>query len=143
MKIRTFDIRFAPTQRTCDERILNDFLSRIRVIRVKSAVVRSRECWTVSVLFEERPQPAGIPAAAEEMLTGRQRERYAALFAWRSRRAAETGRGPAGIASDRDLYNVARSEVHSPADLLAVRGFGPVKTGRYGREIIAVLESVG
>lgn len=143
MKIRTFDIRFAPTQRTCDERILNDFLSRVRAIRVKSAVVRSRECWTVSVLYEERPQPAGVPAEAEEMLTQRQRERYAALFAWRSRRAAETGCRPLGIASDRDLFNAARSEARTAADLLAVRGFGPTKTGRYGREIIAVLESVG
>ena len=151
MRIKTFEIRIDPALREHDERTVNEFLSAVRVSRLHCGCLRGRSSWTVIVVYNE--QTADLPAlqaalvgeflpAAPVDLTPQECERYEALRMWRDRRAADTGRKPFTIASNRDLLNVARSDIGSPEDLLSIAGFGPVRAERYGGEIVAVLDSV-
>ena len=150
MKIKTFEIRVDPLMRERDERIVNEFLAAVRVSRLHCGCLRGRSSWTVIVIYHEPAdgETAAVPAEVGNFLppaadlTEPECERYEALCRWRARRAGEMGCKAFVIASDRDLLNVARNDIESPGDLLAIRGFGPRRVERYGEEIVAVLESL-
>lgn len=150
MRIKTFEIRIDPMTRERDERVVNDFLGAVRVSRLHCGCLRSRGSWAVMVIYNEQPGDAAALRAVQigdflpdgEELTPQECERFMALRTWRNDRAAAMGHKPFVIASNRDLLNVARSDVETPDDLLSIAGFGPRKVERYGEEIIAVLDSV-
>lgn len=150
MRIKTFEIRIDPAFREHDERTVNEFLRAVRVSRLNLGCLRTRNSWTVIAVYDEQSVGPDVEHAAQvgefppcgTDLTPHECERYEALRAWRGERAAALGRKPFVIASDRDLINVARNEIASPEDLLAITGFGPRRTERYGEEIVAVLGSV-
>jgi ribonuclease D len=66
--------------------------------------------------------------------------RYEALRAWRKDRAAERGVDPDVIVSNAALAALARRQPRNPADLEKIDGLGPVKRGKYGQEILQVLQ---
>ena len=150
MKIKTFEIRIDPSFREGDERIVNEFLSVVRISRLHCGCLRGRNAWTVIAIYNEdaTDQSALQTALIQEFLpvgsdlTPQECERYEALRVWRNERAASMGHKPFVVASNRDLLNVARSDVESPEDLLSITGFGPRKMERYGEEILAVLDSL-
>lgn len=150
MKIKTFEIRIDPALREHDERAVNEFLSAVRVSRLHCGCLRSRNSWTLIVVYNEADSdvPALQAALVREFLpvasdlTPEECERFEALRQWRDARAANMGHKPFVVASNRDLLNVARGEVGSPDDLLTIAGFGPRKAERYGKEIVAVLDSL-
>lgn len=150
MRIKTFEIRIDPAFREYDEREVNEFLRTVRVTRLNSGCLRARNSWTLIAVYDEQSvapdaeravQIGELPPRGSD-LTPHECERYEALRMWRGDRAAALGRKPFVIASDRDLINVARSEISTPEDLLAITGFGPRRAERYGEEIVAVLDSV-
>jgi ATP-dependent DNA helicase RecQ len=61
------------------------------------------------------------------------------LRAWRTRRAREDGVPAYVVLHDATLVELAARRPRSPAELAAVRGFGPTKLERYGNELLAVL----
>lgn len=147
MRVKTFEINFAPGLRERDERVLNTFLAGVDVLHIKSCVVRKRDVWCVSVLYDEPADGAQVPdvdeITADPELSPSQRARYQALRAWRDTQAERQGCRPFSIASNRDLSNLARSTISRPEELLQIHGFGPGKTERYGEQILALLASVG
>jgi len=150
MRIKTFEIRVDPALREHDERTVNEFLSAVRVSRMHCGCLRSRNSWTLIIFYNEEASDAPALQAAfvreflpvTSDLTPQECERFEALRRWRDARAANMGHKPFVIASNRDLLNVARGDVSSPGDLLAIAGFGARKAELYGEEIITVLDSV-
>lgn len=149
MRINTFEIRMDPMTRERDERVVNDFLGAVRVSRLHCGCLRSCGSWAVMVIYNDQEGARTAERAARigeflpdgEELTPQECERFMALRTWRNDRAAAMGHKPFVIASNRDLLNVARSDVETPDDLLSIAGIGPRKAERYGEEIIAVLDS--
>lgn len=150
MRIKTFEIRIDPMTRERDERVVNDFLGAVRVSRLHCGCLRGRNSWAVMVIYNEQSGDAAAQRTVQiedfvpdgEELTPHECERFMALRTWRNDRAAAMGHKPFVIASNRDLLNVARSDVETPDDLLSIAGFGPRKVERYGQEIVALLDSV-
>lgn len=61
------------------------------------------------------------------------------LRAWRRERAGDDGVPAYVVFSDRTLRDLAGRRPTSPAELLAVHGFGPTKVTRYGADVLRVI----
>jgi ATP-dependent DNA helicase RecQ len=84
--------------------------------------------------------PAPSPAPASEPPLDRLQQRaFDALRDWRRDRARMEGVPPYFIASDRSLREVARARPATLETLRGLRGFGPVKTAKFGTEILEVV----
>ena len=82
------------------------------------------------------PRPAGVDEPYDTDL-------YQALREWRLGVARERGVAAFVVFANRTLEEIARSQPHSESELLAIRGVGPRKLAEYGRDVIALVASVG
>jgi ATP-dependent DNA helicase RecQ len=85
---------------------------------------------------------AARSAAADE-LSGRDRELFEALRAWRSAKAKELGVPPYVIFHDKTLREIAMARPASVDTLKGVSGVGETKAARFGEAIIGVVEAAG
>jgi ATP-dependent DNA helicase RecQ len=85
------------------------------------------------------PAPAAGPADPDPPLDRLQQRAFEALREWRRDRARIEGVPPYFVASDRSLRAVARARPAALETLRSLRGFGPVKTAKYGAEILEVV----
>lgn len=91
---------------------------------------------------EPVPQLPPIPAAPQDPdppLDRLQQRTFDELREWRRDRARMEGVPPYFVASDRSLREVARARPTTLDALRNLRGFGPVKTAKYGTEILEVM----
>lgn len=149
MKIKTFEIGFAPGRRELDEDVVNAFLSGVEVARVESAVLPDRNVWAVAVMYEERTKDKPSARKSDKISFGKgcdlseeEQERFDTLRLWRNERARDLGCEAFMVASNNDLLSVAKCPVEIPDDLLKIKGFGPRKVELYGEEIVALLNSI-
>ncbi|MEA3203215.1 MAG: ATP-dependent helicase RecQ [Thermoplasmata archaeon] len=84
------------------------------------------------------PADPGHPAP-DPALDRLQQRAFDALRDWRRDRARMEGVPPYFIASDRSLREVARARPATLETLRGLRGFGPVKTAKFGTEILEVV----
>jgi ATP-dependent DNA helicase RecQ len=68
-----------------------------------------------------------------------QQRAFEELREWRRDRARMEGVPPYFVASDRSLREVARARPATLDALRTLRGFGPVKTAKYGAELLEVM----
>ena len=64
-----------------------------------------------------------------------------ALKAWRLEKARRRRIPAFRILTDRTLLEIAASAPRDPVALLAVRGIGPTLLKKYGKEILALVET--
>lgn len=82
-----------------------------------------------------------LPGAAEGSdppLDRLQQRLFDLLRQWRRDQARMEGVPPYFVASDRSLREVARARPTTVEQLRDLRGFGPVKTAKYGADILEV-----
>ncbi|MEA3142758.1 MAG: ATP-dependent helicase RecQ [Thermoplasmata archaeon] len=105
--------------------------------------------------LEARTPPAPVPVATppplpapplptapvdpDPPLDRPQQRVFEGLREWRRDRARLEGVPPYFVASDRSLREVARARPAALETLRTLRGFGPVKTAKYGTEILEVV----
>ena len=82
------------------------------------------------------PGPAGVDEPYDAAL-------YEALREWRLEAARDSGVAAFVIFGNRTLEEIARRRPRSKEELLGVRGVGPSKLARYGRDVLAIVASVG
>lgn len=149
MKIKTFEIGFAPGRRELDEDVVNAFLSGVEVAHIESAVLPDRNLWALAVMYEERPKEKLSARRSDKIafeqgcdLSEVEQERYDTLRVWRNERARELGYEAYMVASNDALLSVAKCPVECAEELLKIKGFGPKKVELYGEEIVALLNSI-
>lgn len=89
--------------------------------------------------FEPAPAPPAAPQDPDPPLDRLQQRTFDELREWRRDRARMEGVPPYFVASDRSLREVARARPTTLDALRSLRGFGPVKTAKYGTEILEVM----
>lgn len=82
-----------------------------------------------------RPGESGL---REELSEG-DRQVFDRLRAWRSARAQADNVPPYVILTNRHLAEIARRRPQSVSDLVKINGIGDAKSGRYGKEVLAVV----
>ncbi len=82
-----------------------------------------------------------MAAAGQEPLSGREEALFQALRSWRSKLARDQGLPAYVILHDRVLIAIALQRPSSLDALAKISGIGEAKIGRYGQEVLDVLEA--
>lgn len=152
MKIRVFIIRLEKEYFETDQNTVNSFLEKVQFKKSSSAFVEGENSfWSVLIHFEELPEEDS-PSPSEEAvkspiityedLNPEELEIVKQLKKWRNQRAEIEELPVFMILSNSDIYTIARAQPKEITDFIGLRGFGEKKIGRYGEEIIALLNSI-
>lgn len=141
MLIKTYQIRINNEFRQTDEWILNQFLKEVTLISVDKKICESTNTWNILISYDPKSTKSTHRDTGEP-LTNEQRYRYDCLRQWRADKAASMSVDNYMIAFDRDLMNVARADIQKPEDLMSVKGFKEKRTEQYGKDIVALLNSI-
>lgn len=145
MQVRLFIIRVAPSCFMEDQRMLNDFLEQVKFVKSATHFVESTEqqYWSVLLHYEDKLKPKETPTAVEESdLTPGGLYVLECLKQWRTEKADELNIPKFMICHNSELINIA---FHHPKDkeaLRSIKGFGEKKIGKYGDDIMRVLNVV-
>jgi len=93
--------------------------------------------WTVFVEYVGK-NPAS--SAKKAMLSPDQEIYYEALRQWRNELAEAEGMPPYVIASNKQLQQMAGLESFTLEAVRSVKGFGEAKVGKYGQDILRILQ---
>jgi superfamily II DNA helicase RecQ len=140
MAIKVCNIRLDKEHLQLDQNRMNAFLDTVSVKLTSSNFVTTAttDYWSVLVFYEEKKQvESPIP---ENVLIGEEKKIYEALKTWRNNKAAELNLKQYMISHNSELMNIALHKPKSIVDLKKIKGFGEVKTAKFGQDIIAILK---
>jgi len=148
MKVQLFIISVDPERTIFDQNSLNDFLSTVNFKKSSVQFVESEHAhWSVLVHYEEDSEEAvrvfGEPVASMSKvddLTVQQQEIFSLLKQWRNKKALELNFSAYRVAHNSELIQIALQNPQSVSQLRTIKGFGELKTTKYGDEIIAILK---
>lgn len=152
MKLKHFHIRIDRAYLLQDEEALNSFMQSVRVINTTSHLISSEKgnYWSILV-FYRADQPSERyhenysekkPTFDPDSLNADEKKRYEALRTWRAGAADSQNIAPFIVAHNSQLGSIAKLNPSSTKELSLVKGFNEKKIGKYGEEIIAVINSI-
>ena len=138
MQLQSFVLRL-DDKKPLDLARLNGFLEQVTPLQVTGALIPGpRPAWSVLVMYEgEAPLDTEPVAPPEEPLE--EDPLFQALRQWRSEKARQEGVKPYLVAHNSELIEIARLRPLTAEALEAIKGFGPRKVERYGREVLEVI----
>ena len=148
MKTKIFKIRLSEEFIYSDQNILDRFLQENNILKYETAFVKAEEnYWSVILYFEElkvqfHEAKAEKYSAEQEQLTPDEIQILDSLKLWRSEKAKEKSLPVYLIATNKELFSIAKYKPIKKEELLDIKGFGKFKIENYGEEIIEILETV-
>lgn len=155
MKAKIFKIRSSEPHLKCDEQSLNSFLNSVHAEKIETAFVADEKSWSVIVIYEDQVNSGSVsdqdtPAKRSEKisfdldveLSDHEQYRYDCLRHWRSDKAASLQMPNYVVASNKEMVAIAKTQIDKPSDLLKIKGFRDRKVEAYGKEIVALLNSI-
>ena len=144
MNIQLFAVRVAAAHFEADQQRLNDFLRRIHFVKSEAHFVESEEYWSVLIYHENKKavKEAMTDTFLESDLTPGALYVLECLKEWRTDKANALNIPKFMICHNSELLQIA---FHHPKDidgLMKIKGFGEKKAGKYGDDIISVLNAV-
>lgn len=127
--------------------LLNRFLRQHRTIRLEKHFVLTPEPhYEVLVEYDlGKPEPLHEKLGQvdfEKAQSGKSKEIYAALKEWRSKKAKSEGMPAFHIFKDADLDILAGMRQPDLKLIRAIPGFGPVRTEKWGPEILQIMQQI-
>ena len=145
MKIKVFTIRLTENELEIDQNSLNDFLGMVTFKKSSTQFVESENesYWSVLVHYEDEETKSKMTETkSENDLTEREQLIYRNLKQWRSEKAAELGFKNFMICHNSELLNISIQKPESINQLRKIKGFGEIKSDKYGDDIISLLNAV-
>lgn len=144
MKVKVFTIRLSENELEIDQNSLNDFLEMVTFKKSSTQFVEhENDCyWSVLVHYEEISEVKNEVPKQEIELSEREQMIFQNLKKWRAEKASELGFKSFMICHNSELMNVAIHKPESINQLRKIKGFGEVKSDKYGEDIIALLNAV-
>lgn len=144
MKVKIFTIRLTENELEIDQNSLNDFLEMVDFKKSSTQFVESEnDCyWSVLVHYEENSKVKVDEPKQEIELSEREQLIFQNLKQWRTEKATELGFKNFMICHNSELLNVAIHKPDSISQLRKIKGFGEVKSDKYGDDIIALLNAI-
>lgn len=146
MKIKIFKIRLSEDFIYQDQKILDTFLQENNILKYETAFVKEDESyWSVILYFEElkvmfNESKSPKYSAEHEELSQNEIKILDSLKLWRSEKAKEKSLPVYLIATNKELFSIAKYKPNRKEELLDIKGFGKFKIENYGEEIIEILE---
>ncbi len=142
MNIKVFNIRLDKENCLNDQSKMNDFLDSVDVKLTSASFVTtgSKDFWSTVVFY--LPKKDKIATLKEEDLTDEERKIYQALKQWRSEKAIQQDLPHFMICHNSELITIAKTKPETIKDFKTIKGFGELKTQKYGDDIIALLNAL-
>lgn len=139
MSIKVCNIRLDKQHLQLDQNNLNAFLDTVNVKLTSSNFVTTGtiDYWSVLIFYEPKKETKN--AVGESDLIGSGKEFYELLKIWRNNKAAELNLPHYIICHNSQLMAVAVNKPQTISELKKIKGFGEIKTERFGQEILAVM----
>lgn len=152
MKIKIFKVRTEENLVAIDQKVIDDFLEKHDIIHLETAFMNEEKVWSVCLYYNELqnvPTKSSVKdsktpkySAESETLSENEIKILNALKIWRSEKAKEQNLPSYFIATNKELFSVAKFKPLKKEELLDIKGFGKHKIENYGEEILLILESV-
>ena len=145
MNIRVFNIRLSKEFCIVDQNRMNEFLDSVEVKLTSTNFVTTgtTDYWSAVVFYdtkksEDKPKEEKITF---EDLSQHEKEIFSALKQWRNDMATKLGWSAFRVCHNSHLMAIADAKPESLDELSKVKGFGEVRTEKYGEDILAVLNA--
>ena len=149
MKVKIFKIRLSEEFIYSDQKLLDRFLEENNILKYETAFVKDDESyWSVVLYFEElkvlvnENLPEKYNADADSVLSEDEIKILDSLKIWRSEKAKDQKLPVYFIATNKELFSIAKYKPAKKEELRDIKGFGKHKIENYGEEIIEILEMV-
>jgi superfamily II DNA helicase RecQ len=145
MNIRVFNIRLSKEFCLVDQNRMNEFLDTVEVKLTSTNFVTTGnvDYWSAVVFYEQKQKKESIKdeKLTFEDLSHKEREIFFALKQWRNQKATDFGWTAFRICHNSHLMAIAEAKPESIEELAKVKGFGEVRTEKYGDDIMSVLNA--
>lgn len=149
MKTKIFKIRLSSLFIEKDQKILDGFLRENNILKFETAFINDEESYWSVILYYDDVKPEHVNeskpekySAAQEELTQNEIKILESLKTWRTEKAREKSLPVYFIATNKELFSIAKYKPIKKEELLDIKGFGKYKIENYGEEIIEILEMV-
>ncbi|MGA9211574.1 HRDC domain-containing protein [Kaistella sp.] len=149
MKVKIFKIRLSDEFIFADQKVLDYFLQENNILKYETAFVKDDESyWSVVLYYEElkiqvnEPKPQKYSVEQDVELSLDEIKILDLLKLWRSEKAKDQKLPVYFIATNKELFSIAKYKPAKKEELLDIKGFGKHKIENYGEEIIEILETV-
>lgn len=153
MNIKVFKIRISEEFLHQDENLLNQFLTEHTIKKTATSFLNEKEnFWSVLVFFEEKNAFAKSEineikspkffVENESQLTEEDLKIFKVLKQWRFDKAKELNLPAYMVCSNTELMSIAKFKPIKIEEFFEIKGFGEYKVGKFGEEILEVLENV-
>ena len=149
MKVQLFKIRLSDEFIYADQNVLDRFLQENNILKYETAFVKDEDSyWSVVLYYEElklqvnESKPKKYSVQNDTELSSDEIKILDSLKLWRSEKAKDQKLPVYFIATDKELFSIAKYKPAKKEELLEIKGFGKHKIENYGEEIIEILEMV-
>ena len=161
MRITTFKIRLNEDFQAQDKQLLNEFLQNNHILQTTSQFVHDKEhYWSILLRYSEKSLTVSEPGPKQyqsskvlespkkseilqdEFLNADEIKILESLKLWRTERAKEDGLPAYMIATNSELFAIAKFKPAKKEELIELKGFGEKKIVKFGEEIIDILEQI-
>lgn len=160
MKSKILKVRIDEEYLSADQKLVDDFLANNEIIKAESAFIKEENYWSVFIYYENQnsnyqsnqksktdinylnDQKPAKYAAENEELNADEIKILDSLKLWRSEKAKHQNLPAYFIATNKELYSIAKFKPIRKEELLEIKGFGKHKLENYGEEIIEILEEI-
>ena len=149
MKVKILKIRLAEKFQEKDEILVNDYLKNYQILQMTSQLISEKEIyWSVFIRYSEKNAVTNEPKAAkyavedDQVLNSDEMKILESLKLWRTEKAKDQNLPVYFIATNKELFSIAKFKPVKKEELQDIKGFGKFKIEHYGSEIINILEQV-
>ncbi|WP_169315715.1 HRDC domain-containing protein [Haliscomenobacter hydrossis] len=137
--MRIFTLPFDAVSEGFPDEIVTEFClnKKVHSLQAQFFLHEGRPFWSVAVQYE-------VLVHGEEKvrdLDEAQQQLYTRLREWRKKQAEKEGVPVFILATNQHLTNMVRLKAQSLETLKQIKGFGPKKTQKYGKQIIAIIKA--
>jgi superfamily II DNA helicase RecQ len=142
MNIKVFNIRLDKENCLDDQTKMNDFLDSVDVKLTSTSFVTSttKDYWSAVVFY--LPKKDKTKLLKEEELSEEEKRVYLALKEWRKEKSMQLKLPHFMICHNSELVAIAKFKPETIKDFKSIKGFGELKTQKYGDDIIALLNAL-
>lgn len=162
MKVKVLKVRISDEYLFSDQKIVDDFLEKHEICKTTTAYSKDEKYWSVFIYYEElksnvnyssnknskpdinslNEQKAAKYSAENNELNSDEVKTLESLKLWRTEKAKDQNLPVYFVATNQELYSIAKFKPAKKEELLEIKGFGKFKIEHYGTEILEILEQM-
>lgn len=143
MNIRVFNIRLSKEFCIVDQNRMNEFLDSVEVKLTSTNFVTTGtlDYWSAVVFYDLKNNSEKEEKVTFDDLSQHEKEIFLALKQWRNDLARDLGWSAFRVCHNSHLMAIVEAKPETIEELVKVKGFGEVRTEKYGEDILAVLNA--